>query len=63
MNKIEKSYLTPHQLCELLNIKESRLRTLIFKKEIPFLKIGRLLRFDRAEIIKWMDSKKVEEEL
>jgi excisionase family DNA binding protein len=47
------------EAAKFLSIKESRLRYAIFKKEIPFIKIGRLIRFDRQELIKWLEDQKV----
>lgn len=50
--------LTFIEACEFLKIKKSRLRTAIFKREIPFIKIGRLIRFDQMDLIKWLESLK-----
>lgn len=36
-----------------LGIKESMVRNLVFKKKIPFIKIGSLLRFDPDQITTW----------
>jgi excisionase family DNA binding protein len=54
--------LTIQQTASLLNVKESLLRSLVFKKQIPYHKIGRLLRFSEAEILTWVNSRKQEEE-
>jgi len=56
------TFLTIQQVASLLNVKESLLRSLVFKKQIPYHKIGRLLRFSEMEILNWVDSKKQEEE-
>jgi excisionase family DNA binding protein len=42
--------------CLLLNVKESWLRRQIFLKTIPFKKIGRLIRFEKEELIKWVNQ-------
>lgn len=44
------------ELCELLNLKESMVRKLVFKKEIPFFKVGGSIRFSKASIIQWLES-------
>lgn len=51
-------YLTFGEFLEFLKIKASKGRSMIFKKEIPFIKIGRLIRFDREDIVQWIESKK-----
>lgn len=49
--------LTIKELTSLLSIKESHLRSLIFRQEIPFIKVGRLIRFDQSQIQKWLEEK------
>jgi len=58
MNKQTKSLMTTLEVCDLLSIKMSRLRTMVFKKEIPVIRLNRLLRFDPDEIEKWLNNKK-----
>lgn len=53
-----KKLLNFNETCELLNIKPTHLRSLVFKNEIPYLKVGRLLRFDYLELQAWLDFKK-----
>ncbi len=48
-------FLTIKETCQFLNVKESFLRKLIFKKEIPFHKIGeKLIRFQKEELLAWI---------
>lgn len=47
--------LTLKDVCGLLKIKESHLRSLIFKKEIIPIRIGRLIRFNKSELAKWLE--------
>lgn len=54
----ETSLLTIKEASDFLNVKISRLRTAILTREIPFLKVGRLVRFDKKDLIKWIDSLK-----
>lgn len=42
------------ETAEFLNMSESGLRKLVFAGEVPVLKLGRELRFDRDELIHWM---------
>jgi excisionase family DNA binding protein len=46
------------QFCEHLNIKESTGRAWVFQRRIPFVKIGKLVRFRPSEIEKWLRSAK-----
>lgn len=50
--------LTIYDVSKILNIKLSRLRTAVFKREIPVIRIGRLLRFDQDDLYKWVESQK-----
>ncbi len=52
------SLLTLSEACDFLKIKKSRLRTAIFRKEIPYIKIGRLIRFDLNDLHEWIDKLK-----
>lgn len=50
--------LTFSEACNFLKIKKSRLRTAIFRKEIPYIKIGRLIRFDHHDLKEWLEKLK-----
>lgn len=52
-------YLSVKELAEKLAVKESWLRSQVFKRNIPFIKIGALIRFDPEEVSQWINSKKV----
>lgn len=43
---------------DFLKVKESWLRMAIFKRAIPFIKVGRLIRFDQEQLINWLNSNK-----
>jgi excisionase family DNA binding protein len=45
------------ELAKRLDVKESTVRSWVFKKQIPFVKIGRLVRFKEKSIQKWLDGK------
>ena len=51
--------LTIKEVCNLLKMKESNIRNAIFKREIPHLKIGALIRFRKNELLKWLDGKSI----
>ncbi|WP_417335924.1 helix-turn-helix domain-containing protein [Halobacteriovorax marinus] len=59
-NLNQKNLLNIQEASEFLNIKISRLRTAIFKNEVPYLKIGRLVRFDPSDLTEWIQEKKEE---
>ncbi len=46
--------LTIDQLAERLGITERHVRRLVAEKRVPYLKVGRLVRFDPSEIAKWL---------
>jgi excisionase family DNA binding protein len=50
--------LTFSEMCKWANLKESKGRILVLKNQIPVLRIGRLLRFDQDDLIKWLEEKK-----
>ena len=54
------SYLSFQEAQEFLNVKESWLRNAVFKKEIPFHKFNRLIRFDMNDLLLWTLKNKVE---
>lgn len=42
------------ECAEFLNVKVSWLRKKVFHREIPYTKLGALVRFDKSEIIEWV---------
>lgn len=44
------------RLAALLSINTRHVRRLIQERRIPFIKVGRLIRFDPAEIQQWIDA-------
>jgi len=47
------------QLSEMLNVKKKTIYDWTHKGQIPFIKLGGLIRFDPEEIQKWVTSKKI----
>ncbi len=48
---------TAHQVADLLNVRPSRVYELVQGREIPFIRIGRQLRFDPGAIQEWLDAR------
>ncbi|MDA8045287.1 MAG: helix-turn-helix domain-containing protein [Actinomycetota bacterium] len=51
--------LTIDQLAEQLGITTRHVRRLIAERRVPYLKVGKLVRFDPAEITGWLDGRRV----
>ena len=58
----DQKLLTPQEVCELLGIKMSKLRSAIFRREIPIIKIGRLVRVSQVDLAQWLNQNKVNPE-
>ena len=52
--------LTIDEVSSLLSLKVSWIRSAVFRKQIPFIKTGRLLRFDLDELKSWLESNRGE---
>lgn len=52
--------LTKEDVLEMLGIKESTLYCWVYRKKIPYIKLGkRCLRFRENDILQWLTSKEV----
>ena len=51
--------LTIDQLVERLGTSTRHVRRLIAERRIPYLKVGKLVRFDPDEISRWLDESRV----
>lgn len=50
--------LTVSEVASLLSIKKISVYGLVNRKKIPYIKVsGRMLRFDRSEIVAWLENK------
>jgi len=58
---MEKRFVGIEEMAEYLGLKKGTLYAWIFRREIPYLKIGRLVKFDIMEIEKWLKEKRVKE--
>ena len=48
--------LTAKQVSELLEVKISTVYDWVYRGVIPYVKLGRLIRFKKPEIFHWVDS-------
>jgi excisionase family DNA binding protein len=48
-------------LSQLLDVKEWTIRHWVSEKKIPFIKVGRLVRFDEEQIRKFIEKNSVDE--
>jgi excisionase family DNA binding protein len=47
------------QLADLLGTSVRHVRCLIAERRVPYIKVGRFVRFDPAEITAWLDHNRV----
>lgn len=50
-------------LSTLLSIKPKTIYDWVHKNQIPYVKIGRLVRFDENEIKRWLGSKQIKKQV
>ena len=55
-----KEFFTIDEVSEYLGIKKSSLYSKVERKEIPYYKVGRLVRFKKSDIDPWMEKFKSE---
>ena len=53
------TYLTADDVAELLKLSVQTIRRYTMKKEIPFHKINRAVRYKKSEIEEWFEKRKV----
>jgi len=58
-DKIQKRLLTIKEASEYLGISEKGLYNMVYRREIPFVKLGGKLRFDIIDIEKWINDNKI----
>jgi excisionase family DNA binding protein len=51
--------LTMDQLAERLGVTRRHVRRLVDERRVPFLKVGRFIRFNPEQIAAWLDSLRV----
>jgi excisionase family DNA binding protein len=55
--EIYSHWMDVSDVARYLKCKERHIRELVYRREIPFCKVGRLLRFHRKEIDRWLLNK------
>ena len=58
-NKGSKRFLNYDELAELLGVRRNWLEQAVFHKRIPYVKIGRLVRFEKDAIEEWIRRQRV----
>jgi len=56
---MQKRYINAKELSEYLSLPIGSLYQMTSRKQIPYVKIGRLLKFDIKDLDKWLEKKKV----
>ena len=59
---LEDQLLTVDELSAYVKLKVGSIHNMVSRREIPFVKAGRLLRFRKSEIDAWLQSHRVAEE-
>ena len=57
--EIKNKLLTPDQLADFLNISKTTIYRLIDSRKIPFYKIGGSIRFDKKDIMNYLQESKI----
>ena len=57
---MEKRLLGIKELAEFLGITEGTLYSWVCQKKIPYVKVGRLVKFDMHKIEKWVEERSFE---
>jgi len=57
---MNKKFLNIKELSEYLGVTVNTLYAWVNQRKIPYLKMGRLVRFDREKVEKWVESNAVE---
>ena len=56
----ELELLTIEEASKFLNVKVSKLRSAIFMKKVRYFKIGALVRFNKSDLVQWLEEKVVQ---
>jgi excisionase family DNA binding protein len=51
--------LTVEQLAEVIGLKEATIRQKVWRRELPYVKLGKSLRFKEAEILRYIEDSSV----
>ncbi len=53
------TFITIDELAARLGTSTRHIRRLVAERRIPYVKVGRLVRFDPADIAAWIDGRRV----
>jgi excisionase family DNA binding protein len=48
-----------HCVAEILAVTPRHIQRLVAERRIPYLRVGRFIRFDRAELSVWLDQQRI----
>ena len=57
---MERRLLSAHEVSEYMGLSTNTLYTWVSQRKIPFIKIGRLTKFDKEALDHWIDSNRKE---
>ena len=60
---LEKRFLSMNECSEFLGVTKGTLYVWVCHKRIPYLKMGKLVKFDMKEIDHWLKDKRIKEVL
>lgn len=49
-------------MAKLLSVDVRFVRRLVFERRIPYIKVGRYLRFDVDDVARWIDRQRIQED-
>ena len=53
---MEKELLTAKETAKFLGLSEITIYKMTYRRQIPYVKLGRTKRFDKAKILSWIES-------
>jgi len=56
---VKKRLLIVKEASEYLGITENALYCMVYRRQIPFVKIGKRLKFDKIDLDKWIEKQKI----
>ena len=57
---MERRFLDIGEIADYLKVKEGTVYVWVWHKQIPYIKMGRLIRFDLRKVEKWLEEKSIE---
>ena len=56
---MEKKLLSLDETAQYLGVKKPTLYSWVFQRKIPYLKVGRLVKFDLHKLTQWLEQRSV----